>query len=334
MGDNEKMIDNLEYAIGDSDIFFIVDDTYEGLLTQEIVDRFINFFTEKNIKYLIYSSNEILRGKEVYFYSFHLAYNVYDNIDVQNTQFAPNLNPRSKIFLSLNRQTRFHRLEIVDHLIKNNLLEHSHVSCSDRDFDDLEFGDTDGEKTEIYKSRHYLDENILYKSLPQDSLQRLKKHLPLELDITDHATPLGSRHLPNPADLYQDSYWSIIGERDFYNDSYKGWTEKVLKSFFFCQPFIVVGLPHTISTLREMGFITFSSVIDESYDKIEDHKKRMSAVKEQIDYLASMNYAEHYNLYLKLLPILNHNRKNYLNLNANYIPSRLVNKAIEWYSQS
>lgn len=330
-GDNESMIYNLENILSSKDVFYVIDDTYEGLLTQDLVDYLIKIFKKNTCSFVIYSSNEILKGDCVYFFSFHLCYRFYDNIDVQKAEFQSNMLPRPKKFLSLNRQPRLHRLEIVDFILENNLIEDSLVSCFLHNFEHLEAEKPTQEQCNWYQGQQYLDQSILYRSLPEESLKRLKKHLPLHLDVGQNNPNQNHRHLPNPENLYQNTYWSIITERDFYDDRYRGWTEKVLKSLFYCHPFIVVGLPNTLSSLKEQGFMTFGSVIDESYDKIENDDERMNEVKKQIEYLSRLNYIEHYNLYQKLLPILNHNRQHYLNLNLNYTPVVLINRILEWY---
>lgn len=55
-------------------------------------------------------------------------------------------------------------------------------------------------------------------------------------------------------------------------------TEKIFKGFINRRPFIVVGTPHTLKQLRDLGFKTFDSIIDESYDDIFDPSDRLMAL--------------------------------------------------------
>jgi hypothetical protein len=46
-------------------------------------------------------------------------------------------------------------------------------------------------------------------------------------------------------------------------------TEKIFKSLMLGHPFILFGGRHSLRKLRDLGFKTFGSVIDESYDDVE-----------------------------------------------------------------
>lgn len=62
-------------------------------------------------------------------------------------------------------------------------------------------------------------------------------------------------------------------------------SEKTFKPIAYYHPFIVWGSPFTLQYLHELGFETFSHIIDESYDDMLDDKKRLSAVCFEIDKL-------------------------------------------------
>ena len=110
------------------DLYLIVDDTYEGLLTQQDVELYNSMTVFKEI--LILSSNEKITGDNVIDCNFHLYNPKFDNIIVQEHNENTDYFTRNKKFICLNRQERLHRLLTVDFLIENNLLPHSHVSCA------------------------------------------------------------------------------------------------------------------------------------------------------------------------------------------------------------
>jgi hypothetical protein len=59
-------------------------------------------------------------------------------------------------------------------------------------------------------------------------------------------------------------------------------TEKTYKPMACLMPFIMIGPPGSLRTLREEGYLTFSEWWDEGYDDIEDPKARMLKIFELI----------------------------------------------------
>ena len=55
-------------------------------------------------------------------------------------------------------------------------------------------------------------------------------------------------------------------------------TEKTAQSLMSKRPFIMIGPCGNMQHLRDRGFKTFHTIIDESYDKIEDPNKRLEAI--------------------------------------------------------
>ena len=51
------------------------------------------------------------------------------------------------------------------------------------------------------------------------------------------------------------------------------------------QMFVVHSKPHYLETLRELGFQTFHSVLDESYDREQDAGKRIDMIVELCKWL-------------------------------------------------
>ena len=319
------------------DLYLIVDDTYEGLLTQKDVDLYNSMTVFKEI--VILSSNEKIAGDNVIDCNFHLYNPKYDNIIVQEHEESDNHYTRNKKFICLNRQERLHRLLTVDFLIENNLLDHSYVSCALDEFrvplEDTQIKKIDsstGEQdaAEYWSNRVYgsFDEVKNFKPT-EEQKQRLLQHLPLVVDVPQYQ--MNPRQLPNIEEYFNDSYWGVITERDFFrSDVYQGWTEKVLKCFLYKLPFVVVGLPNTIKSLQDYGFITFGKYIDESYDSIKDNDQRMAAAFEQIKYLGSLNYSELDKMHKDMRNILDHNYQHYKMLNMS-VPSNIINHMQKWF---
>lgn len=62
-------------------------------------------------------------------------------------------------------------------------------------------------------------------------------------------------------------------------------SEKTFDPIRCMLPFILVAPPYTLEYLRKLGFTTWDCFWDESYDKIENHTKRMDAILKLIEHL-------------------------------------------------
>ena len=129
---------------------------------------------------------------------------------------------------------------------------------------------------------------------------------------------------------YQDSYVYICTDSLFaglgnppaeqFHKVSHWWTEKLLKSFYYKLPVIQVGLPHSLSSVRSLGFRTFGAFWDESYDREPDPKHRMNRINEVIDQLSCMTLQDLDTMYHSntMQEILNHNHELMLHLNDKY----------------
>lgn len=98
------------------------------------------------------------------------------------------------------------------------------------------------------------------------------------------------------------------------------WTEKLLKSFFYKLPVIVVGLPCVLESVKSLGFKTFDCFWDESYDTIYDPDKRMQKILQLIDDISTKSISELNAIYYSkdMQDILNHNQHLMISLNDKY----------------
>jgi len=81
-------------------------------------------------------------------------------------------------------------------------------------------------------------------------------------------------------------------------------TEKTGKPMLSNKPFIVLGQRHFLKNLRSIGFKTFSPVIDESYDEIDDHVERS---KSAFYSFIELQKQDQYEVRKKLQHTLDHN---------------------------
>jgi len=90
---------------------------------------------------------------------------------------------------------------------------------------------------------------------------------------------------------YTESYCNIVLETHFDADGSGGTflTEKTFKPIKHGQPFVIIGCPGSLATLRKLGYKTFDHAIDNRYDNIQDNTQRWIAVKETISKLKSQD---------------------------------------------
>ena len=92
------------------------------------------------------------------------------------------------------------------------------------------------------------------------------------------------------AELYQDTYFSLVTETVFdYPYSFR--TEKIWKPIAIGHPFIAVANQGFYRDLHNLGFQTFGSVIDESFDQIENGADRLDRIVEIVQDLCQQDLA-------------------------------------------
>jgi hypothetical protein len=112
-----------------------------------------------------------------------------------------------------------------------------------------------------------------------------------------------------PITIYNESYYSVVAETTCYND-YNQYTEKVAKPLLAKRLFVVFAGQYYLRNLRDKGFMTFGTVIDERYDSIEDPDIRFFQAWQQIEYLCSQNPKE---ILDRVDYILEYNQRHFLN---------------------
>lgn len=89
-------------------------------------------------------------------------------------------------------------------------------------------------------------------------------------------------------------------------------TEKTWKPIVCKKPFILVATPYALRDLRKLGYKTFDSIIDETYDTIEEDKLRMKAIGVEVERLNNLPKEEFSELLYKLKNIVEFNYKLFL----------------------
>ena len=343
LGDNDYVFKTFTnyFKTYNKPTFLVIDDSYEGLTDIEFLIILKDAVEKYNISdWVILSNNKRLpiMIKRVFgerkYYNNYVYFNVqlsldrFDGIDLktQPDTWNGNSNLRKKKYLCLNRQERLHRLQTVDYLAQYDLLKHGFVSCPLGQYNDVLNGTFENESNKKYR-----DQNLQTANFSLEQVERLNNTLPLELDLNEQTYSSMARNLPSIEDYFSESYYSIITEGDFYQSSMrKAITEKVFKCFLYKHPFIIIGLPNSLELVRELGFMTFSEFVDESYDEIEDDTQRLVSALEQVKILTNKNIHKIEEMYNGIQEILEHNRQHYLQLHKQKQPIVLLQRIKQW----
>lgn len=189
---------------------------------------------------------------------------------VQGKTYTPG--PREKDFLCFNRRYRDHRLLFGLLLHKYELLDHSYFSLAK--YQPENTADFRSTADAINKQQH---NNIL--EITSESIYKFDYKLPLVLDTSDFNRLHPTAMTDTITNLYNKSLVHIISETNFYTNIIHQ-TEKTIKPIANMQPFIMLGSPNSLKSIKDMGFKTFSDFWDESYDLELDHTRRLLKIVE------------------------------------------------------
>lgn len=203
--------------------------------------------------------------------------------------------PLVKKFLMPIRQAKAFRLLFYIWMKDNNVLENSYYSWS-----------TENLYNVIYKE--VLKSTPLYRELSDEDNQFLK--ISVLLDDSDKHQLAKTQW--NMTDKVAESFMQVILETTFTESLEKDnptifLTEKTYKPIFYKQPFILISEPYSLSYLRSLGYKTFGSFIDESYDEITDPHQRMKHITNEILKINNMSLEQLEDIRTQIQDIVEHN---------------------------
>lgn len=210
-----------------------------------------------------------------------------------------NKRKRAKLFLNFNRRNRLHRIFTVMQLQKHKLLSRGFVSLPD------EF---EGNSNEVAIEDECKRFNVS-KSVVEEiraGYERLHRILPLYVDVEEMFTNHAHTH---PTWVYTDSWLSLVAETLFFEsvENQIFISEKTWKAVMNFHPFLIIGDAHTLKTLKDLGFRTFHPYMDESYDEVSDHEKRLKLVIDELQRLSEMSEDQLFEWFTAISGILIHN---------------------------
>jgi len=123
--------------------------------------------------------------------------------------------------------------------------------------------------------------------------------------------------------FFNQAYFNFVVETHFDNDTIF-LTEKTFKPILNLQPFVIIGNPGSLQLLKDLGYKTFSTVIKEDYDKILNHKDRMSQLLKSTFDLCNLSHKHHMRIQQIIGDILKHNQTLLLSPKVNRINKLLT----------
>lgn len=137
---------------------------------------------------------------------------------------------------------------------------------------------------------------------------------PIYRDVINDAIP----GKPNDNSRYQADFYKYFGldivTETVYDYPYPFITEKTMRPITSKRPFIVVGAPNILDLLKDKGFKTFNTIIDESYDSIIDPSDRFDSVCISIHQFVTQPIEKIRADVISISNTLEHNFKTYLAL--------------------
>lgn len=210
-------------------------------------------------------------------------------------------------FIAFNRiitNDRSYRIYLISKLKEQGLLDRGKISfnVTDNFFDDWR-DETNNPNSKLSEhAKQHIKQNLVdvdkliidRAELPGSASADILRTLDIDIPLKSHKR----------ADV--DSFWHIVTETVFYYDKLH-LTEKIFKPIVSKQPFMLLAAPGNLAYLKSYGFKTFDSVIDESYDTIQDNDRRTEAVVEQLHWYCNLTLGEKTDVTKQLEPIIQHN---------------------------
>lgn len=202
-----------------------------------------------------------------------------------------------KHFIFLNRIPKEHRYYLAYQFFKKDLIKNMRISLDQV------------AKADIISHLN----NVLLEKISDQDYETFFNELPYLVDTEN----FNENHWATIS--YEHSYRnliSIVSETLYHTSDAILLSEKILKPISLKMPFIVAGQPHTLKRLQDLGYKTFNSLWDESYDTEEDVVKRMDMIIALVEQLSDMPLRELRDLIHQSKKILIHNYELLMNNNA------------------
>lgn len=292
----------LQVDLSRFDLVLILDE--EAVLNPiETMKNLSTQFNNKHIKYVVggcgkkYIKKYHIPNDSVYLHPFVMLnvsrYNVYRSV-------ANEANHQKQFDVLLGSE-KPHRRWIFEQLQNQNLLDQCYVNLTGP----IESAFSECQTLYRSKGLDELEESCVQSLVSTKFGFNSRKHPGVDLPRASYMVPWK---------VYEQTVYSVVAEtNDCIKDNLYFFSEKTAKCLFADRPFVLFAGHGHLKYLRTMGFQTFGSVIDESYDDIADYQSRWHAAFAQLQWLNQQSPSK---ILAQLQPILAHN--SFLIRNTNY----------------
>ena len=260
---------------------------------EKLTDKKIVFISPRRL-----SEFQNTKSKIIYF---PLGYNLYPT-----TKDMPKIDLNldrtfDKIFVSLNNRAQWPRQALYHFIMKFELSNKFYFSYHMEDRWNIGKELLWHQINEVVGTNTWFNEGL--------DLNLLFNRLPVTLDNFSFGNDWG----PGSMEYYNNSFCSVVTETFIDENQDPMFTEKIFKPMAYGHPMLVHSSQGALSRLRELGFETFSTIFDESYDLIENPQLRFEAILEQILELSKKSEHELGLMFEKIKPVLEHNYDRFWN---------------------
>ena len=227
---------------------------------------------------------------------------VLQHRDIQHQDVDTIFNFKNKYLAMFGKSRKFMRSGALIKIYENNMYRESLISSLAKGVE--------------------IDASVKYASQywPQHKLQKVLTKFSRSIDnvvhVSDGGCEISYMGYPYDKTVYETTFCSIIPEtNDIIYDNNPATvqffiTEKFARAVFNYHPFVILGIPHFLKNIKELGYKTFDSFICENYDEEENPYTRLDmAINAIKDMPVEKNDM--------LLEILMHNRENMINVYNN-----------------
>ena len=130
-----------------------------------------------------------------------------------------------------------------------------------------------------------------------------------------------------------DSFWHIVSETVFYYNKLH-LTEKIFKPIVSKQPFMLIGAAGNLEYLKSYGFRTFSSIIDESYDRKVNPDTRIEMVVGQLKWYCDLSEKDKLDVMREIEPIVEYNFHHFYGEFKHIITTELIDNCKDLFKKT